>query len=90
MRLKDSPVRIYDHFLLAKKHKQHFIEAIIVADRTGETSWNWNAGREFCQQIVGTDYFSINGIFQKEWVQNRLLRLCDLARGCSPFLIKRK
>ncbi len=29
-------------------------------DRTGETSWNWNTGRDFCQQIVGTDYFSIN------------------------------
>ncbi len=59
-RLQGSPVRITVTLSFAKKHKRPFIEAIIVLDRTCETSWSWKSGRKFCQETVGTDYFSIN------------------------------
>ncbi len=47
-------------------------EAIIVVDRTGQTTWTWEEGRDYCINQIQSDYFIIN-------TRSKALRLEALA-----------
>ncbi len=50
-------------FQLEKKAKEYKIKIeFIIVDSGGKVNWNWEMGRKYCKDVVGSDYFAINSL----------------------------